>query len=175
MSLIKCPECNKEISDKATACPNCGFPIQEINKPKFSNTGYNICPKCGWIDIRISNCPKCNTEMMDCHTTFDEWLTMGVDGMWQWRQEIYNKYVINSPEFNEKLFNETFKKEKAEHDYYASYPRKPSEPKITCPYCQSTNTKKIGIVSRSVSAGLFGLGSKKIGKQWHCNNCNSDF
>lgn len=27
MALIKCPECRKEISDKATACPNCGVPI----------------------------------------------------------------------------------------------------------------------------------------------------
>ena len=25
--LIKCLECNKEISDKAISCPNCGFPI----------------------------------------------------------------------------------------------------------------------------------------------------
>jgi hypothetical protein len=27
MALIKCPECGKEISDKAAACPNCGCPI----------------------------------------------------------------------------------------------------------------------------------------------------
>jgi uncharacterized membrane protein YvbJ len=27
MSLIKCPECEKEISSKAPACPNCGAPI----------------------------------------------------------------------------------------------------------------------------------------------------
>lgn len=27
MALIKCPECGKEISDKATSCPNCGCPI----------------------------------------------------------------------------------------------------------------------------------------------------
>ena len=27
MALIKCPECGKEISDKASACPNCGYPI----------------------------------------------------------------------------------------------------------------------------------------------------
>ena len=26
MALIKCPECGKEISDKATNCPNCGYP-----------------------------------------------------------------------------------------------------------------------------------------------------
>ena len=29
MGLIKCPECGKEISDKAQSCPNCGCPLQE--------------------------------------------------------------------------------------------------------------------------------------------------
>lgn len=29
MALIKCPECGKEISDKAETCPNCGYPIVE--------------------------------------------------------------------------------------------------------------------------------------------------
>ena len=50
-----------------------------------------------------------------------------------------------------------------------------SKPIVTCPYCQSTNVKKIGQLNRTVSTGLFGLGSKKIGKQWHCNSCGSDF
>lgn len=27
MALIKCPECGKEISDRAASCPNCGYPI----------------------------------------------------------------------------------------------------------------------------------------------------
>ena len=27
MALIKCPECGKEISDKAKSCPKCGYPI----------------------------------------------------------------------------------------------------------------------------------------------------
>ena len=27
MALIICPECGKQISDKAAACPNCGCPI----------------------------------------------------------------------------------------------------------------------------------------------------
>lgn len=29
MALIKCPECGKEISDKAPACIHCGYPIGE--------------------------------------------------------------------------------------------------------------------------------------------------
>ena len=30
MALIKCPECGKEISDKAEICVNCGLKIAEI-------------------------------------------------------------------------------------------------------------------------------------------------
>lgn len=29
MALIKCPECRKEISEKAVSCPNCGFQLSE--------------------------------------------------------------------------------------------------------------------------------------------------
>ena len=28
MALINCPECGKEVSDKATSCPKCAFPIR---------------------------------------------------------------------------------------------------------------------------------------------------
>lgn len=29
MALIACTECGKEVSDKASSCPNCGAPISE--------------------------------------------------------------------------------------------------------------------------------------------------
>jgi len=28
MALIDCPECSKQISDQAAACPHCGHPIK---------------------------------------------------------------------------------------------------------------------------------------------------
>lgn len=35
MAIINCPECGKEISSQANACPNCGYPIKEnTNKNK---------------------------------------------------------------------------------------------------------------------------------------------
>lgn len=40
MALIKCPECGKEISDKADVCPNCGFRVGEQNDLVY------VCPKC---------------------------------------------------------------------------------------------------------------------------------
>lgn len=48
-------------------------------------------------------------------------------------------------------------------------------PTVECPYCHSTNTKKISGTTRFISTGLFGLASNKIGKNFHCNNCKSDF
>lgn len=49
-------------------------------------------------------------------------------------------------------------------------------PIVECPYCHSTDTKKISAVSKGVSVGLFGIfGAGKIVKQWHCNKCGSDF
>lgn len=46
---------------------------------------------------------------------------------------------------------------------------------VICPYCKSTNTEKISTVSRAVSVSLVGAASGKLGKQWHCKNCGSNF
>lgn len=42
MSLIKCPECGKEISDKAIMCPSCGNPIQPTNVKTEENFNVEI-------------------------------------------------------------------------------------------------------------------------------------
>ena len=49
------------------------------------------------------------------------------------------------------------------------------EPSVECPYCHKTDVRKISTADRMVSTGLLGMASKKLGKQWHCNKCGSDF
>lgn len=45
MALINCPECKKEVSDKALSCPNCGCPI--VTQELSTSTSNAIeCPKC---------------------------------------------------------------------------------------------------------------------------------
>lgn len=44
MSLIKCPECGKEISDLADSCINCGFPIKKYTA---ENQQAEVCTFCG--------------------------------------------------------------------------------------------------------------------------------
>ena len=43
-------------------------------------------------------------------------------------------------------------------------------------YCHSNNVKKISRVSKAGSVALWGIFAiGKVSKQWHCNNCKSDF
>lgn len=54
--------------------------------------------------------------------------------------------------------------------YYAA-----KHPHVECPYCHSMNTEKISGVARGVSIYALGVASPKLGKQWHCKNCGSNF
>jgi hypothetical protein len=38
MSLISCPECNSEISDQASNCPHCGFPLHGVDDEPVAST-----------------------------------------------------------------------------------------------------------------------------------------
>lgn len=56
MSLIQCPECGREISDKASSCPNCGCPIKSTESSRevriqIPNT-QNISG--GWVGLLSS-------------------------------------------------------------------------------------------------------------------------
>lgn len=78
MALIKCPECGKEFSDKAQACPNCGCPISEIVYTAIPNDkkeygafhkflyGNNENAKEAWDNSKKYSsgqlCPKCHGE-----------------------------------------------------------------------------------------------------------------
>lgn len=47
---------------------------------------------------------------------------------------------------------------------------------VHCPFCDSTNCKKISGISKATSAAVFGVYSLgKVTKTWHCNSCGSNF
>lgn len=51
MALTKCPECGKEIRDKAQTCPNCGYLFEKTKFCKFCGEKIPedsiVCTKCG--------------------------------------------------------------------------------------------------------------------------------
>lgn len=58
MSLIRCAECNAEISDKALNCPQCGCPREFITKENLLIE--IICEECeNKYDSKLEMCPSC--------------------------------------------------------------------------------------------------------------------
>lgn len=121
------------------------------------------------INTDVYRCPKCGkNHYFDTSKPYD-------------KTQFCTKCITTLLEFR---FNADRDTEKAEQMKTAPKYHPSSDPNspyytgkkiITCPYCKSTNTSKIGVVGRSVSFGLFGFGSSKVGKQWHCSSCKSDF
>jgi len=51
-----------------------------------------------------------------------------------------------------------------------------NKPIVRCPYCNSGNTRKITKASKIGGIALFGIFAVgKSTKEWHCNDCKSDF
>lgn len=47
---------------------------------------------------------------------------------------------------------------------------------VECPYCHGIDTRKITKTSKAVHTALFGIFSvSRNSKNFHCDNCNSDF
>ncbi len=158
-----------------------------------------ICPKCGYLqwDLKYKYCGLCGTEMIDISDSFDRkayiketWSANSYQealiGVEYVRKAIYpntldeeavqnrldialgiKENTLPDPNLREKAIAKATAPTPTYVDPYASNPQ--------CPYCKSRNTKKITTGSRLFSTGLFGLGSSKVGKNYHCNNCKSDF
>lgn len=52
MALIKCPECGKEFSDKAQACPNCGCPTSEVKNQELKQEEIKEDPE---FELQLEN------------------------------------------------------------------------------------------------------------------------
>ena len=143
------------------------------------------CKKCGRIvqesrNKTIQTCDYCRNKL---EYIPDEFLG-GKSKLFikdELKQQFIDEYIKASPEFDPYLFEhrdqDMFNKRMSDSAKMAHGKAILEEQsrRVTCSYCGSSNVKKIGLLNRAVSTELWGLGSKKIGKQWHCNNCNSDF
>ena len=180
--LVVCPECGAEISQYSETCVKCGFPLKKF----MDDNGLNdfeyvkICPKCGCtncsespqdgVPIRLK-CKKCDTILAQTDIPCEGFYkNFTVETEREYTAEIANKYGGN--QFQQEMYDEWIAKLHAPSQRPVSKPQ-PNQPH--CPYCNSTNLTKVSGTSRFASTLMFGIGSKKIGKQWKCNNCKSYF
>lgn len=149
------------------------------------------CKKCGRI-ISYSEyieceriCDFCQIPVYPVPEEFvatDYSLKNGVE------EQFMDEYIKSSPEFDPDAFARRLEYEVAHANDFnesmafynnskaSSQGRASGNPYgVECPYCHAANVRKISFLGRAVSSSIFGLGSGKIGKQWHCNKCGSDF
>ena len=178
MALIKCPECGKEISDKSKQCIHCGYPLDELNQNKLfclelmpveinqkvktikavrEVTGFGLAEAKNIVDnspciflkgLSYEKCKEIQKMFNTCGAI----------------TEIVEDNESTSP--NTSLDNINISNLKKDIKI---------QPQVRCPYCNTGNVKKISGTSKAISIFGFGILSNKIGKQWHCNNCGSDF
>ncbi len=132
-----------------------------------------LCDKCGFFkltfDINKTLCPVCKNKVIDIEDSeCPNFLHMSPKE----KEDFAINYIGH--DFDPQL--------KDERIYYLANRKKhiqaiaQKNAKVSCPYCKSTNTKKITNTSKVVHTVLFGIFStSRNSKQWHCNNCNSDF
>lgn len=145
------------------------------------------CKKCGRIasgfgDETETDCDYCMSSMYQIP---EEYLEDGLFIKHELEDQFVEEFIKSSPEFDEYLFEhrdqDLFNQHQSDmakinHGKAILEGRdKGNSYGVSCPYCHATNVKKISTASRMASTSFFGLGSKKIGKQWHCSKCGSDF
>lgn len=121
-----------------------------------------------------SNCSFCNSKMIKTPLLVEEYAYITlisedrdfIDAMIELKQKDIIEFKTKIAQFRAQVeqINVT---EKTKKETTAS--------QVRCPYCNSNNVNKISALSKSASIIGFGILSKKIGKQWHCNDCKSDF
>lgn len=171
-------------------CPKCGMISRMLRKTSEKHPcsscgltyGFEVNPKWDITDEKWSELYKpvrygeITEEEFDkqweehCKPFFEEVIKKRPE----FDQEAYEHLVVWEEE-RERSFKKFNEQQKKIAERFPKLESQISSSIITCPYCKSTNTKKLSAASRGLSFGLFGFGSKKIGKQWHCNGCGSDF
>lgn len=89
MALIKCPECGREVSSMAKACPNCGCPIATLEEEK----------KGGTVKIKIGNVQP-NLRGIDAKyvaAKVEYFITNGAKVYWSGKQNMVAAFHIDKP------------------------------------------------------------------------------
>lgn len=164
MNMMFCSTCNKNGSNQM-------YKLVGNDKKAFQK-GF-IYPS----EIKSNNeyiCPYCNNKLVDTLITENEFNLIEdvsdsdrqfLEAMIELKKNDPIEYQLKMSQFKANL--------KQQEQVQGS---RAEENTIHCPYCNSTNVKKITTTSKAVHTAIFGIFSMgRNSKQWHCNDCKSDF
>lgn len=155
-------------------------------RPDLDVQGY--CPKCASYYPKSKAlsegrviCDFCGTEI-----EYSDMLVSDFTELWEKEKEklgidiplnsepierlIIKTFLLDNDKFNEVLFNNKWHSEQ-----YKSQLQSVEKNVPKCPTCGSASIKKISGISKAGSIALWGIFSRKVHKQWHCDNCGSEW
>lgn len=149
-----CQKCKMNFSDSFDECVYCCSPL---------------------LNGTIESDEKCQTEEKDIFKMSDEEILKRYD-LYKKNIEQQTGTILSDKEFIIGLKNakrETLLKQSILDDNIA---KNNKNNLTTCPYCKSTNVKKITTSSKVAHTALFGIFSiSRNSKNFHCNQCSADF
>ena len=198
MSLIKCPECNNQVSEYADKCPNCGCPMEIIINSIQEKSKYTCNINGKQIDIEwiITHLLSLEKEVLNEYKYIYSPEMQNPKTMAKYlkdTRETETAYIFNDaskftskvwreldlePKYAEiflyELINSNFALENfdgGKHSDWVVKQRAIQASKPKCPHCHSINIAKISGTERAMSVIGLGILSKKINKSFKCKNC----
>ncbi len=251
MALVNCPECKKQISDKAINCIHCGYPMQKKNDSighlalsipgdngNNTNVGFIFSYEKEVDNYRYKEQEDIISDVESHIRVYNMWCQ---EAPYERQEKMYKKmaliifritikthfymawttvrYLMEKIDFSflgsyelnymaDKLYSISGANENIVYSYiinqlikhgdegvktkmkslgpcftsekiYVNFLEKRKDngkkeirediPK--CPHCNAVEIKKLDVIDRGISIGLFGLGSNKIGKSFECKKC----
>ncbi len=176
MTLIICPECGKEVSDKAEICVNCGFPLNRIKQNYinkhiciYKNEQYEITELVEYIKDHTFpgwDNKELNSDILSNARIILNKLIPNIIGLAGDELIYYIKFNRCAP------VSEFIPTGNLKQYIYNNQPQQPSQPsnQLRCPKCGSTS---ITTMARGYSGwtGWFGSGDpmnvcQQCGKKW---------
>lgn len=93
------------------------------------------------------------------------------------KAEFIENIVKSSPNFDQECWDrrEAFKEIQKHNDELLENDKVKQANVPKCPTCNSTDIKKISVMSKAVGATMFGLFSKTARSQFRCKNCGYEW
>lgn len=169
MALIICPECGKEISNKAKCCIHCGYPLDELQ-----NENQNVIDdKDNLYSVKLINCGGQKVKVIRVVREVS-----GL-GLKEAKDVVDNLLIIKTGIHLDEATSIKKQLEEVDGAVEITHCKNNtvvskstiSKPTPKCPTCGSTNIEKISAAKKVGGSLLFGIFSSDMRNSMHCKDC----
>lgn len=162
-------------------CPHCGYDLSLSIDKQRKEYESGVCRWCGFDKGFVEFPAEYDDEKLFGEKLTDYMISKRYEVRYvdRWRAVIEFLHIDENPYFDWdaalKAMRSVSAPSKPTEDPRKAEIKKQLMEKIYnqphCPTCGSTNIKKLDVIDRAVSVGVFGIFSNKINKSFKCKNC----